>query len=380
MTERCELANLQPGMILDQGIFDNDNQTLLEAGVVLTEGLIQMLRNRFSDGYLMASIRVPDQTAALAAAVEEAFPAGFPPDPNEDMLVDPEYVKLYNTVLLETNQLFTDQRNKASMDFDALGQFIAEGHINELCDGARAVTQLHNMTRDDTHYLLHHSIHVAVLAGLMGRWLRWPRSRQERLMLSGLFHSIGKLYMPADILDKPGKLTDQEQLTIHQYPEKGYEILCQSGLQGETEIVDGIRQHHERGDGSGYPHKRKMDKIGIFGRIIGILDVYDAMTANRVYAKRKSPFEAFDALLADMMAGKLDATYGVLFVKKVCQALIGSWVRLSNGKKAKIIYIDQSRTSALPIVETEDGNFWDIATKQGVSITCLLTYDELFTH
>jgi metal dependent phosphohydrolase len=199
-------------------------------------------------------------------------------------------------------------------------------------------------------------------------------------MLSGLFHSIGKLYMPADILDKPGKLTDQEQLTIHQYPEKGYEILCQSGLQGETEIVDGIRQHHERGDGSGYPHKRKMDKIGIFGRIIGILDVYDAMTANRVYAKRKSPFEAFDALLADMMAGKLDATYGVLFVKKVCQALIGSWVRLSNGKKAKIIYIDQSRTSALPIVETEDGNFWDIATKQGVSITCLLTYDELFTH
>ena len=85
MTERCELANLQPGMILDQGIFDNDNQTLLEAGVVLTEGLIQMLRNRFSDGYLMASIRVPDQTAALAAAVEEAFPAGFPPDPNEDI-------------------------------------------------------------------------------------------------------------------------------------------------------------------------------------------------------------------------------------------------------------------------------------------------------
>ena len=144
------------------------------------------------------------------SAVEEAFPAGFPPDPREDILVDPGYVKLYNTVLLETNQLFTDQRNKASMDFDALGRFIAEGHINELCDGARAVTQLHNMTRDDTHYLLHHSIHVAVLAGLMGRWLRWPRAKRERLMLSGLFHGIGKLYIPTDILDKKGKLTDQE--------------------------------------------------------------------------------------------------------------------------------------------------------------------------
>ena len=61
MTERCELTNLQSGMILDQEIFDDDNQALLEAGVVLTEGLIQMLRDRFSDGYLMVSIRVPEQ-------------------------------------------------------------------------------------------------------------------------------------------------------------------------------------------------------------------------------------------------------------------------------------------------------------------------------
>ena len=229
----------------------------------------------------------------------------------------------------------------------------------------------------DGEYLLHHSVHVAVLAGLMGRWLRWPKVRRERLMLSGLFHGLGKLYIPTDILDKRGKLTDQEWQVIRQYPEKGYEILCENGLKGETEIVEGIRHHHERGDGSGYPHKLKMDKISVFGRILAILDIYDAMTANRVYARRGSPFTAFDTLLADMMRGKLDAEYGVLFVKKVCQALIGSWVRLSNGKKAKIIYIDQSRTSALPIVETEDGNFWDIATKQGVDVTDLMTYDEL---
>lgn len=377
MAERCELANLQPGMILDQGIFDDDNQALLEAGVVLTEGLIQMLKDRFSDGYMMASIRIPEQKDILAAAVECAFPLGAPPDPREEMIIDPAYEKLYNKVLLETNQLFTDQRNKAVMDFDAIGCFIAEGHLNQLCDGARAISQLHNMKRDDGHYLLHHSVHVAVLAGLMGRWLRWPSSRRQRLLLAGLFHDIGKLYMPLDLLDKKDALTEQEWRIINQHPEKGYEILCKSGWAGETELVDGVRQHHERCDGTGYPHKLKKAKISAFGRILAILDAYDAMAANRSYARRWSPFDAFDALLADMMAGKLDAEYGVLFVKKVCQALIGSWVRLSNGKKAKIIYIDQSRTSALPIVETEDGEFWDVATKAGIKITELLTYDEI---
>lgn len=376
MAERCELARLQPGMILDQGIFDDDNNELVEAGTVLTESLIRLLKERFPEGHLMVSIHILGQKAALAAAVEEAFPAGQPPDPREDVLIDPAYQKLYDTVLGDIRQLFKDQRDRSGMDFHAIARFIAEGHINELCDGARAVAQLHNMKRDG-EYLLHHSVHVAVLAGLMGRWLRWPKVRRERLMLSGLFHGLGKLYIPTDILDKRGKLTDQEWQVIRQYPEKGYEILCENGLKGETEIVEGIRHHHERGDGSGYPHKLKMDKISVFGRILAILDIYDAMTANRVYARRGSPFTAFDTLLADMMRGKLDAEYGVLFVKKVCQALIGSWVRLSNGKKAKIIYIDQSRTSALPIVETEDGNFWDIATKQGVDVTDLMTYDEL---
>ena len=79
MAERCELARLQPGMILDQGIFDDDNNELVEAGTVLTESLIRLLKERFPEGHLMVSIHILGQKAALAAAVEEAFPAGQPP-------------------------------------------------------------------------------------------------------------------------------------------------------------------------------------------------------------------------------------------------------------------------------------------------------------
>ena len=100
------------------------------------------------------------------------------------------------------------------------------------------------------------------------------------------------------------------------------------------------------------------------------------MAANRSYAHKVSPFEIFDRLNADMMEDKIDAEYGVLFVKKVCHALTGSWLRLTSGEKAKIVYIDQSRTNSLPIVETTEGKFYDLAHDGRVKIVELLTLSE----
>ena len=143
-----------------------------------------------------------------------------------------------------------------------------------------------------------------------------------------------------------------------------------------SEFTHSQPKHHERGDGSGYPSGIKKDIISPFGKILAILDIYDAMAANRAYAHKVSPFEIFDRLNADMMEDKIDAEYGVLFVKKICHALTGSWLRLTNGEKAKIVYIDQSRTHSLPIVETPDGKFYDLAHDGRVKIVELLTLSE----
>ena len=116
--------------------------------------------------------------------------------------------------------------------------------------------------------------------------------------------------------------------------------------------------------------------ISPFGKILAILDIYDAMATNRAYAHKTSPFEIFDRLTTDMAAGKIAEEYGVLFVRQICHALTGSWVRLTNKEKAKIIYIDQSRTNALPIVQTTEGNFYDLATTDSIKIAELLTMKE----
>lgn len=369
--KKCSLAELKPGMILDRTIYTDSGMTLMDAGTVLTEGHIQILESRFGQGYLSVFVH----STALEDVLEDVFRQhnGVKED---KALLDPRYITLYQEVMEDMRSLMEHQRRNHVLDLELIGAFIADKKLDELCDGARAVIQIHSMEREGD-YLLHHSLHVAILAGLMGRWLHWPRADRERLLLAGLLHDIGKLMVPSEILDKKGGLTPEERAVMQIHPEHGYEMLLQSGLKNETDILSGVLQHHERLDGSGYPRNLMSDKIYTYGRILAILDVYDAMAARHCYAQRHSPFEIFDVLSADIMDGKLDAEYGILFIKKMCHSLVGTWVRLTDGQKAKIVYIDQSRTNALPIVETEHGDFWDIATKKDVDIQEILTSDEI---
>lgn len=391
MFKQLLLKELKSGMVLTQPIVSRDGSLMVEAGTLLTDFIIGSLQD---PGYmakvlpegvafdeLKLNVFVAEQHGALSVedlshvGASEADEEPGVPDPNKERLLDPEYVELYDNVMDMLVKLLDPRNINRGLDLDAIGQLIADRQLEQLCDGARAVTQIHNMNREGS-YLLHHSLHVAILAGLMGRWLHWPREHRERLVLAGLLHDVGKLKISDNILNKPGKLTTAEMDIVRRHSAYSAEILAKCGLSGEADIMAGVLQHHERGDGSGYPSGIKKDIISPFGKILAILDIYDAMAANRAYAHKVSPFEIFDRLNADMMEDKIDAEYGVLFVKKICHALTGSWLRLTSGEKAKIIYIDQSRTNALPIVETTEGKFYDLAHDGRVKIVELLTLSE----
>lgn len=391
MFKQLSLGELKPGMVLTQPLVSRTGSLVVDAGTLLTEFVIEMLQDPvymeeilpkdvgFNE--MTLNVFVAEQHGALSmddlsdVGAESSDDERKPPDPAKERLLDPEYVAAYDSVMDMLKKLLNPQQLDRGIDLDAIGQLIADRQLDRLCDGARAVAQIHNMNREGS-YLLHHSLHVAILAGLMGRWLHWPREYRERLLLAGLLHDVGKLKIPDDILNKPGKLTNEEMDIVRHHSAYSAEILAKCGLSGEADIMAGVLQHHERGDGSGYPSGLKKEIISPFGKILAILDIYDAMAANRAYAHKISPFEIFDRLNSDMMDDKIDAEYGVLFVKKICHALTGSWLRLTNGEKAKIIYIDQSRTNSLPIVETTEGKFYDLAHDSRVKIKELLTLSE----
>jgi putative nucleotidyltransferase with HDIG domain len=122
---------------------------------------------------------------------------------------------------------------------------------------------------------------VALIASAIARELGLSQDEQRKLYIAGMLHDIGKLYVPAEILTKPSRLTPLEFEIVKVHPEKGYETLIT--LESLKEIAEIVRQHHERLDGSGYPKGLKNDQIIKEARILAVADVAEAMLARRPY-------------------------------------------------------------------------------------------------
>ncbi len=135
-----------------------------------------------------------------------------------------------------------------------------------------------------------HSERVARHVEAMGRLLDLDDAQQRSLTISAILHDIGKIGVPEYILDKPGRLTDEEFSVVKSHPRAGADIIAD--IPSYDAILPGVLYHHERWDGSGYPEGLKGDRIPLFARIIAVADVHDAITDNRPYRTAWSPEEA----------------------------------------------------------------------------------------
>lgn len=202
------------------------------------------------------------------------------------------------------------------------------------------IFQILNAVRTVDEYLYTHSSNVAVLNGLMGKWLGLPENEIHSLVRGGLLHDIGKTKIPREILDKPGTLTDEEFDIVKTHPIHSYNILINSG-ELDPIVLAAARNHHEKVNGKGYPDKLLYDDIPIHARITAISDVYDAMITKRVYKDAHSPFE----ILEDFAKGSytdLDMDLVKVFVENMPKELIGKAVILSNGSIGEVVFVDET--------------------------------------
>ena len=196
-------------------------------------------------------------------------------------------------------------------------------------------------TADDYTYM--HSVAVCALMIALARQLDLDEELTQRLGIAGLLHDLGKALMPMDVLNKPGKLTDEEFAIIKTHPEKGYQLLL--GSTGADDIaLDVVLHHHEKTDGSGYPKHLKGSEISLFAKMGAVCDVYDAITSNRPYKAGWDPAESLRKM-AEWANGHFDPTVFQAFVKSLGIYPIGSLVKLNSGRLG--IVIDQSEKSLL---------------------------------
>ncbi len=184
--------------------------------------------------------------------------------------------------------------------------------------------------KDHDSYTFQHSVSVCALLVSFGRGLKLERPLIKELAIGGLLHDVGKARVPDEILNKPAKLTDAEFTKMKSHVVQSIIILQNTPGISQT-ALDVAGQHHERFDGSGYPNQLKGDQISLYGRMGAIVDVYDAITSDRVYHKGMPPSAALGRLL-EWSSYHFDPALVKAYVKSLGIYPTGSLVRMESGR------------------------------------------------
>ena len=188
-------------------------------------------------------------------------------------------------------------------------------------------------------YTYAHSVNVSLLATCLGKQIGLPKVLLEHLSVCGLFHDLGKVEVPKDIILKRGKLSDKEWKNIQRHPLLGVKKILRLNAYKElrSKIILGPFEHHLNPDMTGYPKTHFMKRLSLSGRILRIVDVYEALTADRRYRQRSfTPNEALRKMWSEG-----EKNFDVILLKNFIQMMgvfpIGSTVELSNGKFAMVM-------------------------------------------
>ncbi len=202
-------------------------------------------------------------------------------------------------------------------------------------------------TSDDYTYM--HSVAVCALMVALAKQLGLNEVDTREAGMAGLVHDLGKALMPLDVLNKPGALTNEEFAIMKKHPEEGHRLLVEGRGVGPVPL-DVCLHHHEKVNGTGYPHKLKGDEISQFAKMGAVCDVYDAITSNRPYKAGWDPAESIQKMAQWTKDGHFDERIFQAFVKSIGIYPIGSLVKLKSGRLA--IVMEPGTTSLVcPIVK-----------------------------
>lgn len=242
--------------------------------------------------------------------------------------------------------MFQEARMGKAIEAEAAAPLVEEISNSVMRNPGALISLARLKTADDYTYM--HSVAVCALMIALARQLGLSEQETREAGMAGLLHDLGKAMIPMEVLNKPGKLTDEEFAVVKTHPEEGYKLLLQG--KGINEITrDVCLHHHEKVDGSGYPKGLNSDSMSLYAKMGAVCDVYDAITSNRPYKAGWDPAESIKRMAE--WKGHFDPAVFQAFVKSLGIYPIGSLVRLESGKLA--IVVEQGEKSLLsPKVKT----------------------------
>ena len=270
------------------------------------------------------------RTEAAPLAAAESAPLREPAASFEDEIG--RAAEVLNRSKLAVTALFNEARLGKAVDPERCLPIVSEIASSLARNPSAFVSLARLKTKDDYTYM--HSVAVCGLMVALARHMGMSDEQVREAGLAGLLHDVGKMQMPLDVLNKPGALTDAEFNVMRSHPERGFELL-KDGAQVPDVALDVCLHHHEKMDGTGYPHKLAGDQISLMARMGAVCDVYDAITSTRPYKTAWDPAGSLQRM--SQWKGQFDPVVFQAFVKSVGIYPTGTLVRLQSGRLAVVV-------------------------------------------
>lgn len=327
---------VEKGMIINEDIYDINGVLIISDGAVLKESHVEYLK--YESGIVDVKIQSFDD---VSKEVEKSEIQKKP---------EKKFSEAYTGAVTRFKSIFKTATVGGKVLYEDVMDVVAP-LLDEVESGTDIAQKIWQIRQSD-EYTFEHSVQVSLYSALIGNWLGLEPEELKDLSIAGLLHDVGKCNIPDEILNKPDKLTDDEFKVMRNHPTLGYVLLANT-KQFNDAVLSGVLQHHERSDGSGYPNGLAGTHIHPYARIVAIADIYSAMTSDRVYRKKDSPFYVAGKI-REKSFGSLDTFYSKVFVSNIVQYFVGNIAKLSNGDEGEIIFIDKKHPTR-PLVKTNSG-------------------------
>lgn len=397
---KVKIENLTSGLILAEPIFNHEGDLeLLSRGIRLTDRHIALLKKldvvdvkivdqieeldeEYSNEELLESIEIKNEEEKkqfekfvedLEELEDSHYKSNIRSAVNRQMEINvltgegnvPIDVK-HKKVIEETKLVFESLKDSNEIDIDKVRSGLKTA-LPDMIRNSDVLMRLKQLEEGDD-YTFEHSLRVSILAANIGKWLGYGDRQLEDLTQAALLFDIGKLKFPEFILKSTKKFSGKEFEIIKKHAQFSYSILLKTkGISSDVKF--GVLHHHERIDGSGYPFRIKGLQIHEYAKIIMVCDTFDAMTHDRPYKKKVSPFQAAE-YIAWNSGSTFDPKICYVFLSNLAQHYMGKRVLLNTGEEGIVAYVDTNLPNR-PIVKVGE-KMIDLIKEKDIQIVALL--------
>lgn len=338
---KIPVTKIQTGMKIAEDIYTPKGLMLIPKNTVLDEKHIFRIKLY----QIMSVFILMSENESLTSTVKDVVKSSF------------EFEITQNFNDFKERYLVHHELTEQKLSAINSGETINEEDLYEvstvLIDSLRTKSDLFNYMyhlREEDDYTYTHCLNVSILSNIFAKWLKLTEEQIKEVTIAGLLHDVGKMKIDNNILNKPSKLTPEEFEIIKQHTTLGYETIKNQSI--NNSIKSGVLFHHEKMDGSGYPLGITQEQIPLYAKIIGIVDIYDAMTSKRSYHDRFSPFKVI-RMFEQESYGLLDTKLLFIFLENIAYNYLGKDVLLSTGERARIVFI-HNQSPSRPIVQINE--------------------------